>query len=99
MKRFRLLLALPLILMLTGCPRDNRIKRVSSLNRVQVETAKKEFEEAPTPEKKNEIAKEYFETAPDLLGVVDDYMQGRKPSGPEKLPVPGEENKTESEKP
>ncbi len=98
MKHYRLLLALPCLLLLTGCPKDDRAKRAASLNRVQVETAKKEYEAAPTPEKKDEVAKEYFETAPALIGVVDDYMQGRKPSGPEDLepkPKPEEEKKPE----
>ena len=79
----------------TGCGKDARARRAASLNRVQLQTAKKEFEAAPTPVKKNEVAKEYFDTAEPLVGVVDDYMQGRKPSGPK----PGTEESAKKPEP
>lgn len=65
--------------LLTGCPADKRIQRASALSVVKVETAKAEFEAAPTPEAQIKVAKNYFMTAPVLLQAVDDYTHGREP--------------------
>jgi hypothetical protein len=69
-----------LLVLLTGCPKDERIKRQSSLLNVKTQVTAKEFNDAPTPEKKVEVAKEYFDTAPKMTQVLDDYMAGREPA-------------------
>jgi hypothetical protein len=72
-----------LLVLMTGCPKDERIKRQSSLLNTKTQVTAKEYEEAPTPEKKVEIATEFFKTAPKMTQVLDDYMFGREPA-----PVP-----------
>lgn len=69
-----------LVVLLAGCEKDARIKRQSSLLNVKTQVTAKEFNEAPTPEKKVEIAKEFFDTAPKMTQVLDDYMAGREPA-------------------
>lgn len=77
---------LTLLVLMTGCPKDARIKRQTSLVNVKTQVTAKEFKEAPTPEKKVEIATEFFDTAPKMTQVLDDYMSGREPAP---APTPG----------
>jgi len=87
MKRRRLFLLLPLLcLSLSGCV-DDRIKRASSLLNVKTQVAAKEFEAATTPALKAEVAKRYFDNAPTMTQVLEDYMFGRKPQS-QPLPAP-----------
>jgi hypothetical protein len=86
--RLRLLLVPPLLFVLTGCPADARIKRQSSLLNVKTKVAADEFKKAVKPEEKLKVAEVWFETAPKMTQVLDDYMQGKKPEGPK----PGEKS-------
>jgi hypothetical protein len=76
------LAVLSLCLLLTGCPADARIKRQSSLLDVKTKVAAEEFKAAATPEAKIKVAETWFETAPKMTQVLDDYLHGRKPTGP-----------------
>lgn len=69
-------------LALTGCPKDARAKRGSSLLRAKTDTAEQELKDAKTPEAKVKVAEDYFETAPGLVNAIDDYMHGREPADP-----------------
>ena len=72
-------LIIPVIaLALCSCV-DQRTKRASSLANVETQTAKKEYKAAKTPEEKVKVADEYFDTCPDLIQTVDDYLHGREP--------------------
>lgn len=75
----RILLILVSLAMLTGC-KDSRTKRAASAASVATQVAKKEFEAAPTPQAKNDIAQEHFNRITPLLIVIDDYLHGRKPA-------------------
>ena len=75
----RFILILLSLSLLTGCV-DGRTKRATSAARVATDIAKKEFEAAPTPQAKNEIAQDHFNRITPILHVVDDYTHGRKPS-------------------
>lgn len=70
---------LVLCVALTGCPKDSRAQRGSSLLCAKTDTAKQELEDAKTPEAKIKVAEDYFETAPGLVRALDDYMHGREP--------------------
>lgn len=77
MRKF-LLPGVLLACLLTGCV-DARVKRASSLSKVKVDVAKEEFDKAKTDADKVKVAGDYFETAPKLIGAVDDYLHGREP--------------------
>jgi len=85
----RFLAIVTVLVLLTGCPKDDRIKRQASLLNVKTQVTAKEYKEAPTPEKKVEIATEFFNTAPKMTQVLDDYMFGREPA-PAPTPTPNE---------
>lgn len=84
------LAVLALCLLLTGCPADARIQRQSSLLNVKTKVAAEEFKAAATPEAKVKVAETWFENAPAMTQVLDDYLQGKKPQGPK----PGEKPAT-----
>jgi hypothetical protein len=79
--------ALFLLAFLTGCPADARIKRQASLLNVKTAVASEEFKAAATPEAKVKVAETWFENAPKMTQVLDDYLQGKKPQAP-KPPAP-----------
>ena len=71
--------ALFLVVALTGCPKDARIKRAASMSNVKTRVATKEFNEAATKDEKIKIAEEYFRNAWKFTQVIDDYLHGREP--------------------
>jgi hypothetical protein len=79
MKRFKFLSLLLVCFALVGCI-DDRIKRASSVVNAKTQVAAKEFAAAPTDPAKVEVAKRYFDNAPALTQVLDDYLAGRKPA-------------------
>lgn len=85
----RLLAALLLLGILSGCI-DDRIKRQGSLLNVKTQVTANEFNAAATPAEKLKIAGTYFESAPKMTQIMDDYLQGRKPvnSAPVVTPTP-----------
>jgi hypothetical protein len=86
--RIRRVLSVVLFLVLAaGCGADARAKRASSLNRVKLTVAAKEYKEAATPEAKLKVAEGYFDSAVPLVNVVDDYLHGRKPDVPPAAPA------------
>jgi hypothetical protein len=82
----KILFVLVLACCLTGCEKDARAQRASSLSKVKVDVAKAEFKAADTPEKKVKVAEVYFDNAPALIGAVDDYMHGRDPGSVPAIP-------------
>ncbi len=80
MRQNILLLCLFLCLILTGCTKDARAKRATSLLNVKTQVAKAEFEQAKTDVEKVAVAKQWFDTAPRYTQAVDDYMQGKQPT-------------------
>lgn len=75
----RCLPALLLVVLLTGCRSDDRIRRLTSINEAKTETAKKEFTAAPNDAEKVKVADEYFRNADEIARTLNDYAQGRKP--------------------
>ena len=80
MKKVRILLVVVGVLVLTGCPKDDRIRRLASLHNVKTHTAAKELKAATTDQQKVEIAEEYFRKAPEETQLIEDYMFGREPT-------------------
>jgi hypothetical protein len=83
----RKLLVLFLLVLMSGCAKDDRAKQGSNLLNVMTQTAKKEYEEAPTPPDKDVVATEYFKEAPKFTQALDDYMHDRPPTTID-VPVP-----------
>lgn len=79
MKTLKMLLPLVLLFLLPACV-DGRIKEASSLVNTKTVVTAKEYKAAKTPEEKVKIADEYFDTAPRLTQVLEDYMYGREPA-------------------
>lgn len=86
MKRFRLFWLVPLLCLVTAGCVDDRVKRASSVLNAKTQTAAKEFGAAATPEAKAAVAARYFDNAPDMTQVLDDYLFGRKPQQPSTTP-------------
>jgi hypothetical protein len=85
--KIKFLLLSFLLLGLAGCV-DGRIKQAASLSNVKAQVTAKEYKAAKTPEEKLKIAEEYFNTAPRLTQVVEDYLYGRNvPAAPVKSEV------------
>ena len=78
MRKILLLLA---VVTLTGCT-DSRVKRQASYVNTVTKVAKREFEAAPTNDKKAGVAEKFFKRIPKHTQLLDDYMHGRKPSTP-----------------
>jgi len=85
----KILAALALTVLLTGCV-DDRIKRQISLTNTRTQVAAKEFNEAATPEEKVKVADRYINGVPErevpgmkhMTQVADDYFQGKDPKDP-----------------
>ncbi len=72
-------LAIPLLF---GCEKDARILRQTSMLNQKTQLAAREFDASKTPDDKIRVAKGYFDTAPKMTQVLDDYMSGKKPADP-----------------
>ena len=84
----RILLAVSLLLFVTGCF-DERIKREASLLNTATIVAAKEFSAATDDKKKIEIARNYFQDAPAMTQVLEDYLYARQPApAPVVQPLP-----------
>lgn len=85
MRKFMVVILFALVTCV-GCSKDARIKRQVSLLNVKTQVAAAEYKEAKTPEAKDKVATEYFNTAPKMTQVVEDYMFGREPQEPKPTP-------------
>lgn len=80
MRKRKLFPALILVLLVSGCAKDDRAKQASNLLNQMTHVAKDEYEAAPTPVDKDAVATEYFKQAPQFTQGLDDYMHGRPPT-------------------
>jgi hypothetical protein len=65
-----------------GCDKDARARRQASYVNTATQVAAKEFNEAPTAAEKVQVAATYFRRMPKHTQNLEDYLHGRKPSGP-----------------
>ncbi len=72
-------LAVSILILLPGCM-DDRIRRQISLLNVKTQTARDEFNAVPTAEEKNNVASTYFNDAPAMTQVLEDYAFKRQPT-------------------
>ncbi len=73
-------LTLCFVLMLTGCAKDDRVKRAASLSTVKAEQAKADMAAAATDTEKVKIASDFLDSEIPLLQGVEDYLFERNPS-------------------
>jgi hypothetical protein len=84
------------VTMMSGCEKDARIKREASYVNTVTQVAAKEFKAAPTPTEKAKVAEAFFRRIPKHTQNLEDYLHGKKPSGPSPEEVKKEREKAEA---